>query len=472
MDFLDHFSLEDRDRLHAASESIRLEPGEYLLRRGDRGGDFYLIETGSLEVIDTRHRPEVVLNVVGPGAIVGEMSFMDSSPPIADVRAISESVCRHWPHHILHRVLQEESDLAAAFYQALSEEMVARVRSSPGTAVGGVIDRLVQDAGPVAQAVSTKAREITEASRSVWQDADAQLRITSGDAASLQKSREAFGVLLEASQAWIGAMGEHDRAQEAGEALRNEVLPYLGRAKLFSLAQGVGLGVHGAEFLAHILLNNSAGDSALGEVLDDSLLDLPTSRGIRARQQAAVKAVADVLPPDRSAQVTLLHPNCGALLARLVTQLAGKGGTVTVIDGDRETLSVVDLGMPQRPEGVDMRLVQESLAEVSAGVSSLHHDPQDLIVADGLVDHLPDRLVASLAVWCADHLVPGGTLICTGTAPSADACLFDHLVGWPLIRRSPAELCGLLDSVGLRAEAIDLESDDGGAGIVVQAHRA
>ena len=109
--------------------------------------------------------------------------------------------------------------------------------------------------------------------------------------------------------------------------------------------------------------------------------------------------------------VTVIQPNCGALLAKLVTRLSGQGGVVTVIDGDRETLAVVDLGMHKRPEGVTLRLVQEDLAALCAGRSEHHHEAQDVIVVDGLVDHLPDRMVASFAGWCSSHLHPEGRIV-------------------------------------------------------------
>ena len=167
--------------------------------------------------------------------------------------------------------------------------------------------------------------------------------------------------------------------------------------------------------------------------------------------------------------VTLVHPNCGALLAQLVSRLTGRGGVVTVIDGDRETLGVVDLGMQTRPQGVELRLVQEDLALLATGRSTMHHPPQDIFVIDGLVDHLPDRLVIALAAWCADHLAPGGELVVTGSSLSTDAEIFDHVVGWPLVRRSPGELLSLLESAGLKGEEVPVEAPVSHAGVVVKA---
>ncbi len=69
MQFLDRFTRAEAARLLDAGRRMRLGRGDYLMRRGDKGGDLYLVESGALEVVDTRSRPEVVLDVLGPGAL-------------------------------------------------------------------------------------------------------------------------------------------------------------------------------------------------------------------------------------------------------------------------------------------------------------------------------------------------------------------------------------------------------------------
>jgi EAL domain-containing protein (putative c-di-GMP-specific phosphodiesterase class I) len=73
---------------------LQLASGEVLFREGDRPGFAFLIESGSLEV-RTRQRPgetEVVLSVLGPGDLVGEMAAIDESPRTATATAITDCV--------------------------------------------------------------------------------------------------------------------------------------------------------------------------------------------------------------------------------------------------------------------------------------------------------------------------------------------------------------------------------------------
>ena len=101
--------------------------------------------------------------------------------------------------------------------------------------------------------------------------------------------------------------------------------------------------------MAHLLLGEPSGEGPLGHIFDAAILALPTAVGARVRQRAAVKVAMSDLPKERPANVTVIHPNCGALLAKVVMRLSGRSGVVSVIDSDRETLGVVDLGSAPSP---------------------------------------------------------------------------------------------------------------------------
>lgn len=62
----------------------RLEPGEVLLREGERSGQLFVLVSGTVEV----HRGDVEIALVDePGAIFGEMAVLLDRPHTASVRA-------------------------------------------------------------------------------------------------------------------------------------------------------------------------------------------------------------------------------------------------------------------------------------------------------------------------------------------------------------------------------------------------
>jgi CRP-like cAMP-binding protein len=72
-------------------KAIHLEKDQVLFNKGDFGDSVFIVEAGKLKVVSTdAEGNEVVLNQVGPGAILGEMSLLDQGPRSAGVVAISK----------------------------------------------------------------------------------------------------------------------------------------------------------------------------------------------------------------------------------------------------------------------------------------------------------------------------------------------------------------------------------------------
>lgn len=61
--------------------------GNNIFREGDRGDRAFLVQEGAVEIIATRDGKEVILGVVGPGGIFGEMALIDEQPRMATARA-------------------------------------------------------------------------------------------------------------------------------------------------------------------------------------------------------------------------------------------------------------------------------------------------------------------------------------------------------------------------------------------------
>jgi EAL domain-containing protein (putative c-di-GMP-specific phosphodiesterase class I) len=71
---------------------IRLQPGEFLFREGDAPTTAFILDEGQVEIRATQRGSEVVLALLGPGAIIGEMAVIDAAPRTATVVAMT--ACR------------------------------------------------------------------------------------------------------------------------------------------------------------------------------------------------------------------------------------------------------------------------------------------------------------------------------------------------------------------------------------------
>jgi EAL domain-containing protein (putative c-di-GMP-specific phosphodiesterase class I) len=71
---------------------LRLAAGQLLFREGDPPTTAFILEEGQVEIRATQRGRAVVLAVLGPGAIIGEMAVIDDAPRTASATAVSD--CR------------------------------------------------------------------------------------------------------------------------------------------------------------------------------------------------------------------------------------------------------------------------------------------------------------------------------------------------------------------------------------------
>jgi CRP-like cAMP-binding protein len=77
----------------AATMTLRdLEQGEVLVHEGDTDDHLYVVLAGSLGVVKAaRTDNELTLNVMRPGDVVGELSFLDGATRFASLVAMAET---------------------------------------------------------------------------------------------------------------------------------------------------------------------------------------------------------------------------------------------------------------------------------------------------------------------------------------------------------------------------------------------
>jgi len=76
------------ERLAFALVKVPAPAGTVVFREGDEGDRFYIVESGSVEV----ERGGKVLNVLGPGAMFGEIALLQDVPRTATVTALEDTV--------------------------------------------------------------------------------------------------------------------------------------------------------------------------------------------------------------------------------------------------------------------------------------------------------------------------------------------------------------------------------------------
>lgn len=122
-----YLAQEERERLEMLASVIELEDGQILIREGELDTRLYTVEQGVLEIVAPGNR---VIATVGPGEVIGEVSFIDDSPRSASVRAAAPSLVRAWDKPALLGALGTDPSTLARFSVALNQLLVERLRDS------------------------------------------------------------------------------------------------------------------------------------------------------------------------------------------------------------------------------------------------------------------------------------------------------------------------------------------------------
>jgi CRP-like cAMP-binding protein len=118
---------DERRRIEKTAEVKTIKANDYLIRARDTDSTLFAVEEGHLDIVVKDN----VVATVGPGDVLGEVSFIDDSPRTVSVRAGEENaVVRAWDKTALSNALAKEPALLAKFSVALCELLVERLRDT------------------------------------------------------------------------------------------------------------------------------------------------------------------------------------------------------------------------------------------------------------------------------------------------------------------------------------------------------
>lgn len=123
--------------------------GTVLIEEGKSSDVVYIVLDGMLGVFIKSGGRDQQIATRGSGEILGEMSFVDDSPPTATVRTVEDSVLFVLPKSDLAHKLETDRDFAARFYKGIAISLSYRLRESmeksgpsQRQSTGGDIDEL------------------------------------------------------------------------------------------------------------------------------------------------------------------------------------------------------------------------------------------------------------------------------------------------------------------------------------------
>jgi CRP-like cAMP-binding protein len=117
-------------RLLAATEAVAVEEGDSILRKGSPSRSLILVEEGEVAVVEESLGETIVLAMVGPGGVVGEVGFLDGEVRTHDVVATGPARLRRLTRERLLDLVRDDTPLFAKLSLSLAELLAQRFRSA------------------------------------------------------------------------------------------------------------------------------------------------------------------------------------------------------------------------------------------------------------------------------------------------------------------------------------------------------
>jgi extracellular factor (EF) 3-hydroxypalmitic acid methyl ester biosynthesis protein len=462
MALLEQFSDDDAEWLLQSADERGLVQDETLIHAGEPVETLHLIVQGLFGVFDERGSR---LAILGPGDLMGELSFLEGRMPTESVRALEDSTVLVLARTSLRERAEREAAFAARLYRAFARVLAGRLR--------GANRRLsvVSETGVATSedhpAWVRLAKPLEEFKQAMVAANDAA--VANGDRVPDDMSNQIVEQFLE----YAGLLNEvlerdadNDRVrEEIGLRIQREMLPYLlltaTAERFYTKPRG-----YAGDFwsLELIYRNQPAGSTAIGEVFDRCFLELHAARSVRHRRGILAEHINKAVrtSQQRPAQVTSLACGPAREVFEAFAALEDPADLrATLLDIDLQALAFVS--DEAKAAGIErqLSLVPGNLVRLALGKAHTDIRDQDLVYSIGLIDYLGDELVVRLMDLIHSMLRDGGRVVLGNVHTSNPTrAMMDHVLDWRLIHRTEDDMHRLFESSAFGRPATDIRFED------------
>ena len=228
--FLDALASDDSEWFFSNSRVRTIMPGEYLVREGEQHDALYLVSDGLLDVhvSDALGRSQLV-NKVGAGSILLEVSWLDGAGASATLRAAESSTVFELPTAVLNEKLGADNTFAARFYRAVALTTADRLRRAHQNMPAAVEASAMAGDGMQAVVVRDLAAFKALVAETDKRALDRRREVDESDRRHL---REAFSNLCRAANAVVSQCSSTSAMESFGALMRREMLPYVAMTRI------------------------------------------------------------------------------------------------------------------------------------------------------------------------------------------------------------------------------------------------
>jgi CRP-like cAMP-binding protein/SAM-dependent methyltransferase len=425
---------------------IQVQAGTTLVAEDGDVDAIYFVIDGLLHA-RTRALGGRTLAVLGPGEIVGEMSFVDRQQASASVVAAEDTRVLVQPRSTLEAGLDADPLFAARFYRALAAIASRRLRSMDAR-LGSAADGADEQQAPLLQGVKTAVDQFKE----ILMEADKVAMQSSGQVPEALASTigERFQALTEMLH---GAGGEDSDCagcsgfqEQVGRMVQRELLPFLLMTGVAERMYAKPRGYPGDfSTIEMVYRDEAAGTGRLGPLLDRCFLLTPAARAIRSRRQMISAEIRKTIDRHGSVPAQIMAMSCGPATEVFdVCEALVDPATMArfaLIDVDFQALLFLEDQVYRHGLSKIVTMTHKNLIYMALGRTPLDVADQDLVYSLGLIDHFNDNMVVRIIDHVHSILKPGGRLVLGTFHPrNRSKALFDHVLEWSMVHRTEDDM--------------------------------
>ncbi|AKT35939.1 cyclic nucleotide-binding domain-containing protein [Chondromyces crocatus] len=461
---------------------VRYKPGELILEEGSRRQAVFVIKSGIAGVEVAHLGRGVGIRQLGPGAVFGEVSFLESAAASASVVAREETEVDVIEGTYVHSLLGSVPGLAARFYQSLAVMLAKRLRENTAMLPPLLVEDVPQvrrfhgvRTGQVGTTdLPPKLVEAVEEFKTEMMGADRLVKAGKAGEPEIQaKVSSACSMMMNRLRDQI--VSDRHLEKGLGAYVFRETFSFFMLSRLLERAYMKPRGYAGDFFTIEMIYNDEpAGDGRLGRYIDRWALDIAACRAVKNRRGVLSAVIQDALRANAGGtmSVTSLASGPARELFDLFSGPPLPDLKATCIDIDNQALTyaagIADvLGVKEH-----FSFTQDNVVRLAHGRGNTMLQPQHLIYSIGLTDYLRDELVIKMIDWIYDRLLPGGmAVIGNFEASNPNKAFMDHVVEWELIHRTAEDMHTMFSRSKFQGARLTVRTEDAGVNLFAIAQK-
>ena len=474
---LSELSASDLDWVFNIGVEQQVIANTYIIKEGSRLDSLFFILEGMVGVTISSLEDKQVATL-GPGEVVGEMSFIQDVPTNASVIAIENSLLLALPRKDLGKKLEEDAHFAARFYRAVALKAARRLSHSVDTMGQMWNDRSVSETAT--NEVWDQLSGHIHSFKELMSHADQQALKNDGQipeeiVAQIEAGFRGLALMMNETIGDASTENEYFK-QELGTRIQREILPYLLLTSIGERIYSKPRGYAGDFFTIELMYRNSSGaDNRLGPIIDQCFMKEPAAVAVRNRRGLLREEITKVLAamPEGSARITSLACGPAAELFDVFEELEDKTRLkATLIDIDLQALAFVGDKRDKLKLSRQMDMVNGNLVYLATGRQALMLKPQDLIYSIGLIDYFNDKFVTMLLNYVHGLLKEGGKVILGNFHPkNTSKALMDYVLDWKLIHRTEEDMNLLFRNSAFGKDCTNIRFEEAGVNLFAECTR-